>query len=130
MVAQSMAAFVRARADGRCEYCHIPDVSETPFQIDHIIAIQHGGPTEPENLALSCFYCNSVKGPNIASIDPETGEITRLFHPRRDAWQEHFEWHGTILFGRTDVGRTTIRLLQINEPLRVLWRHELRFPPR
>jgi hypothetical protein len=35
-----------------------------------------------------------------------------------------------MLFGRTDVGRTTIRLLQINEPLRVLWRHELRFPRR
>ena len=32
----------------------------------HIIAKKHGGAIESSNLALSCFYCNSAKGPNIA----------------------------------------------------------------
>lgn len=41
----------------------------SPFQIDHIIARQHGGRTSPDNLALSCFHCNTHKGPNIARID-------------------------------------------------------------
>jgi hypothetical protein len=43
------------RAAQRCEYCQVPaDVALLPFQIDHIIAEKHGGPTAAENLALSC----------------------------------------------------------------------------
>jgi len=43
-----------------------------PFQIDHIIARQHGGKAELENLALSCIHCNRFKGPNVAGVDPDT----------------------------------------------------------
>ena len=74
---------VRNRAGNRCEYCLIrqdQDVFFT-FPVDHIIALQHGGKTEADNLCPSCYRCNSHKGPNIASIDPETGELVRLFHP-------------------------------------------------
>lgn len=47
--------FVWQRADGRCEYCRFPaDIALLPFQMDHIIAEKHGGPTVPDNLALSC----------------------------------------------------------------------------
>jgi hypothetical protein len=81
---------------------------------DHIIAQKHRGLTVAENLALSCFYCNSFKGPNIAGIDPETGVLTRLFHPRQDRWADHFRWQGAILIGQTAVGRTTIEVLEIN----------------
>jgi 5-methylcytosine-specific restriction endonuclease McrA len=31
-------------------------------QIDHIIAIQHSGPTVESNLALACYACNRHKG--------------------------------------------------------------------
>jgi hypothetical protein len=48
-------------------------------------------------LALSCFYCNSAKGANIAGRDPETGQLTRLYHPRVDAWHEHFSWSAETL---------------------------------
>jgi 5-methylcytosine-specific restriction endonuclease McrA len=41
--------------------------------IDHIIAEQHGGATIADNLALACLHCHRPKGPNIASIDVETG---------------------------------------------------------
>ena len=58
---------VRAAASGRCEYCHVPEARDPlPFQIDHIIAEQHGGPTVFENLAWSCLHCNKHKGLNIA----------------------------------------------------------------
>jgi hypothetical protein len=86
-----------------------------PFQIDHIIARQHGGATEDNNLALACIHCNRFKGPNIAGIDSETGEIVRLFHPRRDIWEEHFAWEGPELKGRTQIGRITIAVLFIND---------------
>ena len=63
--------------------------------------------------------CNSYKGPNIAGLDPEGGALTRLFRPRTDVWQEHFEWRGPVLRGLTAIGRTTIDVLQINAPERV-----------
>jgi 5-methylcytosine-specific restriction endonuclease McrA len=79
------------RAARRCEYCHLPaDCSEAPFQIDHIIARKHHGTDELSNLALACYYCNKYKGPNIAGIDPLSGQLVRLFHPRVDAWNACF----------------------------------------
>src|SRR5262245_8308286 len=71
------------RARSRCEYCLLPvDCTEAPFQIDHIIAKKHGGETTADNLALSYYACNSYKGPNIASLDPDSGRLVRLFHVR------------------------------------------------
>jgi len=68
-----------------------------------------------ENLALACCWCNAIKGPNLASIDPDSWTLTRLFHPRRDRWEEHFCRDGAFLAGLTDGGRTTAWLLQFNE---------------
>ena len=122
------------RAGAACEYCRIPQRFDTlPFQIDHIIPEKHHGPTQADNLALACLNCNSHKGPNLAGIDPETGELTRLFHPRRDSWNDHFAWASAELVGRTAVGRTTIDVLCINLPERIEYRRLLReaglFPP-
>jgi hypothetical protein len=61
----------------------------------------------------------SGKGPNLAGIDPLTGELTRLFCPRRDEWNEHFAWQGPELVGRTAIGRTTVDVLNINLPERL-----------
>src|SRR5437870_3521279 len=91
-------------------------VYELRFQIDHVIARQHQGQTILENLALSCLRCNAHKGPNIAGVDPATGQLTRLFHPRQDQWSAHFEWDGARLIGKTAEGRTTIVVLGINHP--------------
>ena len=108
---------VWARARSCCEYCHFPnEFAEYPFHIDHIIAKKHGGRTDAENLALSCFFCNTYKGTDIAGLDPETNEFTRLFHPRSDSWTRHFEWDGPYLVGLTAVGQTTINVLRINHP--------------
>jgi hypothetical protein len=55
-------------------------------------------------------------GPNIAGTDPSTGEMIRLFHPRRDLWSEHFAWTAAALAGQTAIGCATIYVLAINDP--------------
>jgi hypothetical protein len=106
---------VRARAGHRCEYCRFPETfAELPFHLDHIIALQHGGPSVPENLALACCYCNRYKGPNLSGIDPESGHVVSLFHPRQQHWDDHFAWDGARLLAKSAAARTTIHLLQIN----------------
>jgi HNH endonuclease len=105
------------RADQRCEYCRIPfPYYRLPFQIDHIIARQHHGKTDLDNLALACFHCNRHKGPNIAGRDSLTGEIVRLFHPRTDVWSEHFRIERAVLNGMTGIGRATVEVLAVNAP--------------
>lgn len=131
---RALEQLVWQRADSICEYCHMPHgLTVLPFQIDHIIAEQHGGPTRSENLALSCLICNATKGPNIASIDAVTGSLVPLFNPRRDLWHEHFQWDGPRLVGLTPVGRVTVSILAINLKARVLLRMSLIeegvFPP-
>jgi hypothetical protein len=122
------------RAGGRCEYCQLLQAYSTIlFEIDHIIALKHRGPTRASNLALSCFYCNSYKGSNISGRDPRTRKLTPLFNPRRHKWARHFRWNGPILVGRTAIGRVTIQVLEINEPEAVATRASLiaasLFPP-
>jgi hypothetical protein len=95
------------------------------FQIDHVIARKHHGKDEPGNLALACFACNNHKGSNIAGVDEASGDIVRLFHPRQDNWDEHFDWSGAVLLGRTPIGRVTIDVLAINLPHRVRLRQML-----
>jgi hypothetical protein len=29
-------------------------------------------------------------------------------------WVEHFEWRGNFIVGKSDIGRTTVRVLNIN----------------
>jgi hypothetical protein len=113
-------------AGGRCDYCGMPEQFDPlPFQVDHIIAEQHGGPTVLENLAWSCLHWNKHKGPNIAGIDPESGQLVALFHPRGQNWRRHFFWDGPMLRGRTRSARATIAVLAINEPDFFAFRAEL-----
>ncbi len=123
---RALLADLRRLARGRCEYCQIPETFDPlPFQVDHVIAQQHGGVTALENLAWSCLHCNKHKGPNIASIDPLTGGLAPLFHPRRQNWDRHFTWNGAMLVGRTRNGRATMHVLAINDPDCVAFRAEL-----
>ena len=86
-----------------------------PFHVEHVVARQHGGKDAEANLALACHHCNLQKGPNLSGLDPQTGELTRLFHPRLDDWNEHFTRRGGEISGSSPVGRTTVALLRMNE---------------
>jgi len=122
------------RAAGRCEYCLLHE-DDTPFThpIDRIVATRHGGQTLAENLALACINCNRNKSSDLTTIDPLTGLITRLFNPRTQVWQQHFALEKARIVGLTDVGRATVVLLRLNDPLRLLEREILmsvgRYPP-
>ena len=117
---------VRRRADNRCEYCLLPqEYSHLTHHIEHIVAKQHGGSDDADNLALACHRCNLHKGPNLTGFDPESGEIVPLFHPRRDRWAEHFVFRGPRIEGLTAVGRTTVHVLGMNDARRLDLRADL-----
>lgn len=114
------------RAEHRCEYCAMPDdATLVPHEPDHVIGEQHGGATTVANLAYACFRCNRFKGPNIATHDPETGQLVPLFNPRTDRWTAHFRLDGAEIVPLTPVARGTALLLRVNDEQRVLLRAEL-----
>jgi hypothetical protein len=130
---RAVSAALRERVEhldaGRCAYCRsLQEVELSPFEIDHIVPSSAGGPTEENNLCLACPSCNRFKAARQYAVDPLTGEIVPLFHPRNQRWSEHFEWAaGTLeVVGRTPTGRATLSLLRLNRPhalhLRHLWR--------
>ena len=66
---RELGLLVWLRADSRCEYCGMPQqFDDLTFEIDHVVAEQHGGKTTPANLALACFSCNRRKGSNLGGI--------------------------------------------------------------
>jgi hypothetical protein len=112
--------FVQIRAEERCEYCLLrQEHSDFPLHVEHVIAKQHGGTDEPENLALCCARCNLSKGPNLSGIDPESGALVPLFNPRRNEWAEHFAFQDHRIVGLTPVGRASVRVLAMNTPRRL-----------
>src|SRR6516162_1934466 len=67
---EALIEAVRRRAGAVCEYCRLPEAFHPgPFEVEHIIPSQHGGPTALGNLAYACLHCNRHKGPNLAGID-------------------------------------------------------------
>jgi HNH endonuclease len=120
-IAASLRRKVTSRAQGCCEYCLKPEIlSFSPHEVDHTIAEKHGGRTTEVNLALACKLCNIYKGSDIASIDPQTNEVTPLYNPRRDRWSEHFQLAPTAEFvALSSQARATIRILQLNRVDRV-----------
>jgi hypothetical protein len=97
-----------------------------------VIARQHGGLTELDNLALACWACNLKKGPNLTGIDPQSKRINPLFDPRKDRWAIYFAFSvgtsvaaGIEIRGRTAIGRTTVIVLGMNTELRQIVRYQL-----
>ena len=122
--------YVRERADDRCEYCGLSQLHSplATLQIEHVIPKKHGGSDESDNLALACIDCNLHKGPNLAGRDPDTGQTTDLFNPRKDRWSDHFEHNGPYIVGKSAVGRTTIYVLDMNNGDRVELRTVIQGP--
>lgn len=113
-------SFVYDRAKGSCEYCLLKEEDDAySLHIEHIVARKHGGTSSSDNLALACQQCNLHKGANLSGLDPDTGTLTRLFHPREEIWQQHFAFQGSRIVGLTPIGRTTVFVLRMNDTDRV-----------
>ncbi len=124
---QKTRQFVRQRAEDRCEYCRLRQ-EHAPLwrhQIEHVIAIKHGGGDYLDNLAWTCVRCNLSKSSNLSRIDNTTGQVVELFNPRTQSWHDHFAYQGTEIIGLTPTGRATVAVLNMNEPRRLELREEL-----
>lgn len=124
---ESVRNQVRARARNICEYCRLIQAAQTwaRFHVEHIRPQQHLGTDDLDNLCLACGHCNRHKGPNLASIDPVTNELTPLFNPRTDPWEDHFLLAEHRILGVSAIGRVTVAVLNMNAPDRVQLRLEL-----
>jgi HNH endonuclease len=117
-ISEETKQLVRERANYICEYCHSPErLSANRFTFDHIIPKSLNGSDNIENLALACRRCNERRYNFVAGIDPETQEISPLFNPRSQKWEEHFVWtnSGTEIQGKTPTGRATCVRLDLND---------------
>jgi hypothetical protein len=122
-VAEPLRRQVADRAYHVCEYClvHENDVYHG-CEVDHIRSVKHGGLTLVENLAFACFHCNHHKGTDLGSVGSATGELVRFYDPRKDRWNEHFQWSEGRIEPLTEIGEVTVRLLEFNHPERVAFR--------
>ncbi len=117
---------VAERAQHRCEYCHAPEIIfNFQFEVDHVVPLARGGSDDPGNLALACRACNLFKS-DFESGDAARGDaVVALFHPRHDAWPEHFhvELESAEVTGLTQTGRATVARLRMNRPRQIAARH-------
>ena len=122
-----MARRVRDRAKDRCEYCHLSqEWQEATFHIDHVKPKTAGGKTALNNLALACVTCSLRKGARVAARDFRTGKLVKLFNPRLDKWDTHFQFTSSFrLQGLSARGRVTIQALGMNRAAVVTIRREL-----
>jgi hypothetical protein len=122
-VSAALRRLVAERAAYLCEYCLLHE-EDTFFgcEVDHIISEKHGGPTVAENLAYACAFCNRAKGSDVGSIVWRTGTFSRFFHPRTDRWVDHFALDGVTIRPLSDIGEVTTRILDFNNPDRLLER--------
>jgi HNH endonuclease len=128
MLTSEIRQQVFQRAKRRCEYCLVhEDDSLLAHQIDHIIPRQHRGKDELDNLALCCVICNQYKGPNLASLDPQTDELTFFYNPRKHHWEDHFRLLNGMIEGLTLERRATVTIFRFNDEQRVFQRRMTEF---
>lgn len=111
--------FVESRARQRCEYCRMhQSLQGASFHVEHIVPLSLGGTDDVDNLAWACPGCNLKKSNRVTTVDPATDMEVRLFHPRRDRWEEHLTWQGYLLVGLTPMGRALIAAFDLNHTRR------------
>ena len=135
-ISEQLRQQVIAEANYHCEYCQTSSrLIGIPLIMEHILPKSAGGDDRRENLAASCYRCNEFKGAKTHAIDPQTGELVPLFHPRYQRWTEHFTWvnGGTHVAEKTATGRATVIALRLNNEYiteaRFLWIENNWHPP-
>jgi HNH endonuclease len=116
-IPRALRDHVFARDMGHCRYCRLSQVGQgSIFHINHILPRSRGGLTVESNLVLQCPSCSLHKSDKVSALDPDSGEEIPLFHPLDQVWSEHF-WitENGQCFGKTPVGRATIRALRMND---------------
>jgi hypothetical protein len=57
-----------------------------------------------------------MKATRTTAVDPDSGRLVPLFHPRQQQWVEHFAWSPdfTLMIGLAATGRATITALALS----------------
>ena len=66
-----------------------------------------------------------MKGADIGTYLDNKKVFIRLFNPRKDAWVHHFEINRGEIIPLTPIGRATVKLLDLNNPDRLILRQVL-----
>lgn len=134
-ISENLKKKIRQQAKNRCGYCLLPQsLNPSLLEIEHVLATANGGTDDEENLWLACRLCNGYKGVQMNAVDPKTKKKVQIFNPRRQNWNEHFEWNFENIIGKTPCGRATVVVLKLNNeiilPVRKKWVLAGWFPPK
>ena len=117
--------FVRERANFACEYCGVSEHNAGgELTIDHFQPLSKDGDADDlENLIYCCVRCNLYK----SDFWVESPNETHLFNPRTDELEKHF-WFADdgYIFGLTEKGELSIRILKLNRPQLIAYRSQQR----
>lgn len=111
---------------GKCAYCGSDLYVTSAPQIEHIAP--KGGPKRPKhvrftflpwNLALACSFCNSpMKKGGKDTIVKEDIDYSKchfsIVHPYFDDPDDHYEWEGALITGKTNKGINSIEMFQLD----------------
>jgi hypothetical protein len=103
----------------------LPDTLWFRHHLDHILPVKHGGLATLDNLAYACMMCNLNKGTDYF-VQGAGAQPVRLFNPRMQFWEDHFRLEGAMVIPLTPTAEATVRVLRINDALRVVQRQGLR----
>ena len=105
---------VRERASYACEYCGVTETdSAGQLTVDHFQPQSLDGSNALDNLIYCCNRCNQYK----ADYWPQDATAPTLWNPRQQSSSTHFvELADGRLFALTDVGRFSLRRLNLNRP--------------
>lgn len=117
---------LRKTQHDKCAYCGSELYVTSAPQIEHIAP--KGGPVRPKyvrftflpmNLALACAFCNSpMKKGGQDTIAREEIDYSRcqfsIVHPYFDNPDDHYEWEGPLIAGKTNKGVKSIEMFQLD----------------
>ncbi|MCU0339976.1 MAG: HNH endonuclease [Spirosomaceae bacterium] len=125
-LSESSRKMVIERASNRCEYCQLHQMNAFhKHQIEHIIALKHGGSSDLGNLALACTHCNFHKGTDLSTMLLPNRELVPLFNPRAHRWDEHFYMEDCVFYAKSKIGEATIKVLKMNDVDLIIFRQML-----
>jgi 5-methylcytosine-specific restriction endonuclease McrA len=73
------------------------DYAVLVHEIDHVIAATHGGVLKADNRVSACAQCNRFQGSDVATFNPQTGQVVPLVNPRTQSWHDHFRLDGAVI---------------------------------
>ena len=115
----ALERLVRQRADGRCEYCRLPQPASAhcPSRSTTSSPATIKAAPASANLASRLRLLQRLQRPEYPrALTPQLASSRPLFNPRRHKWTHHFRYASGELIGRTAIGRTTVEVLRINGP--------------